>query len=160
MHDTETLWFLIVGSVLVFMGIAATTFRRLPVSAAMFYLAIGYALGPTGINLLHLDLVGDAHLLRVVTEIALLVSLFAIGLRLRVPVFDALWWLPLRLGVPAMLVTIALLMLFGVYGLRLGWGPALQRFSRPRILSSPTMSRCTIPAIATCCVSRSLAKAV
>jgi NhaP-type Na+/H+ or K+/H+ antiporter len=125
MHDTETLWFLIVGSVLVFMGIAATTFRRLPVSAAMFYLAIGYALGPTGINLLHLDLVGDAHLLRVVTEIALLVSLFAIGLRLRVPVFDALWWLPLRLGVPAMLVTIALLMLFGVYGLRLGWGPAL-----------------------------------
>ncbi|MGA3250683.1 MAG: cation:proton antiporter [Paraburkholderia sp.] len=125
MHDTETLWFLIVGSVLVFMGIAATTFRRLPVSAAMFYLAIGYALGPTAINLLHLDLVGDAHLLRVVTEIALLVSLFAIGLRLRVPVFDALWWLPLRLGVPAMLVTIASLMLFGVYGLRLGWGPAL-----------------------------------
>ena len=125
MHDTETLWFLIVGGVLVFMGIAATTFRRLPVSAAMFYLAIGYALGPACLNLLHLDLVGDAHLLRIVTEIALLVSLFAIGLRLRVPVFDALWWLPLRLGVPAMLLTIALLMLFGVYGLRLGWGPAL-----------------------------------
>ncbi|SIO24443.1 cation:proton antiporter [Paraburkholderia phenazinium] len=125
MHDTETLWFLIVGSVLVFMGIAATTFRRLPVSAAMFYLAIGYGLGPAGVNLLHLDLAADAHLLRIVTEIALLVSLFAIGLRLRVPVFDALWWLPLRLGVPAMLLTIALLTLFGVYGLRLGWGPAL-----------------------------------
>jgi NhaP-type Na+/H+ or K+/H+ antiporter len=125
MHDTETLWFLIVGSVLVFMGIAATTFRRLPVSAAMFYLAIGYALGPGGVNLLHLDVVSDAHLLRSVTEIALLVSLFAIGLRLRVPVFDALWWLPLRLGVPAMLLTIALLMMFGVYGLQLGWGPAL-----------------------------------
>ena len=125
MHDTETLWFLIVGSVLVFMGIAATTFRRLPVSAAMFYLAIGYGLGPAGVNLLHLDLAADAHLLRIVTEIALLVSLFAIGLRLRVPVFDALWWLPLRLGVPAMLLTIALLTLFCVYGLRLGWGPAL-----------------------------------
>lgn len=94
MHETETLWFLIVGSVLVFMGIAATTFRRLPVSTAMFYLAIGYALGPAGVNLLRLDLAGDAHLLRIVTEIALLVSLFAIGLRLRVPVFDALWWLP------------------------------------------------------------------
>jgi sodium/hydrogen antiporter len=125
MHETETLWFLIVGAVLVFMGIAATTFRRLPISAAMFYLAIGYALGPAGVNLLRLDLAGDAHLLRIVTEIALLVSLFAIGLRLRVPVFDALWWLPVRLGVPAMLLTIALLMLFGVYGLRLGWGPAL-----------------------------------
>ena len=121
----ETLWFLIVGGVLVFMGVAATTFRRLPVSAAMFYLGIGYALGPAGANLLHLDIVGDAHLLRIVTEIALLVSLFAIGLRLRVPVFDALWWLPLRLGAPAMLLTIPLLTLFGVYALRLDWGPAL-----------------------------------
>ena len=121
----ETLWFLIVGGVLVFMGVAATTFRRLPVSAAMFYLGIGYALGPAGVNLLHLDIVGDAHLLRIMTEIALLVSLFAIGLRLRVPVFDALWWLPLRLGAPAMLLTIPLLMLFGVYALRLDWGPAL-----------------------------------
>jgi NhaP-type Na+/H+ or K+/H+ antiporter len=44
---------------------------------------------------------------------------------LRVPVFDALWWLPLRLGAPAMLLTIPLLMLFGVYVLRLDWGPAL-----------------------------------
>lgn len=125
MPDTETLWFLIVGSLLVFMGIAATTFRRLPISAAMFYLAIGFALGPIGARLLHLDLIADAHLLRVVTEIALLVSLFTIGLRLRVPVFDALWWLPLRLGVPAMLVTIGLLAPFGVYVLGLAWGPAL-----------------------------------
>jgi sodium/hydrogen antiporter len=125
MHETETFWFLIVGSVLVFMGVAASTFRRLPVSAAMFYLAIGYALGPNGARLLHLDLVNDAHLLRVVTQIALLVSLFTIGLRLRVPVVDRLWWLPLRLGVPAMVLTIALLTLFGVYVLGLGWGPAL-----------------------------------
>lgn len=47
----ETLGFLIVGAVLVFMGVAATTLRRLPVSAAMFYLAIGYALGPPGMDL-------------------------------------------------------------------------------------------------------------
>jgi len=45
MHE-ETLWFLVVGAVPVFMGIAATTLRRLPCSAAMFYLATGYALGP------------------------------------------------------------------------------------------------------------------
>ncbi len=73
----ETLWFLIVGSVLVFMGVAATTLRRLPVSAAMVYVAIGYALGPPGVGLLHLDMAADAHLLRMLTEVALLVSLFA-----------------------------------------------------------------------------------
>lgn len=121
----ETLWFLIVGAVLVFMGLAATALRRLPVSAAMFYLAIGYALGLPGVNLLRLDMAGDAHVLRVITEIALLVSLFAIGLRLRLGMLEKLWTVPLRLGFLAMLATIPLLTLFGVYVLQLGWGPAL-----------------------------------
>ncbi|NYH16604.1 cation:proton antiporter [Paraburkholderia bryophila] len=121
----ETLWFLIVGAVLVFMGVAATTLQRLPVSAAMFYLLTGYLLGPPGFDLLRLDMVADAHVLRVVTEIALLVSLFAIGLRLRLGVFDKLWTVPLRLGFVAMLATIPLLTLFSVYVLQLAWGPAL-----------------------------------
>lgn len=121
----ETLWFLIVGAVLVFMGLAATALRRLPVSAAMFYLALGYFLAPSGLGLLHLDLVADAHLLRMITEVALLVSLFAIGLRLRLGVLEKLWTVPLRLGFLAMLATIPLLMFFGVYVLHLGWGPAL-----------------------------------
>ncbi|OAJ53063.1 cation transporter [Paraburkholderia ginsengiterrae] len=121
----ETLWFLIVGAVLVFMGIAATALRQLPCSAAMFYLAIGYALGPPGVGLLHIDITADAHLLRVITEIALLVSLFAIGLRLRLRILDKLWTVPLRLGFLAMLATVLLLTLFCVYGLQLGWGPSL-----------------------------------
>ncbi|HEX7913973.1 MAG TPA: cation:proton antiporter, partial [Paraburkholderia sp.] len=121
----ETLWFLIVGAVLVFMGIAATALRQLPCSAAMFYLAIGYALGPPGVGLLHIDIAADAHLLRVITEIALLVSLFAIGLRLRLRILDKLWTLPLRLGFLAMLATVSLLTLFCVYGLQLGWGQSL-----------------------------------
>ncbi len=121
----ETIWFLVVGGVFVFMGIAATSFKRLPCSAAMFYLAIGFALGPAGIGLLHLDIIADAHVLRILTEVALLVSLFAIGLRLRVPLTDTLWMLPLRLGFVAMIITVPLLALFGVYGLHLGWGPAL-----------------------------------
>jgi NhaP-type Na+/H+ or K+/H+ antiporter len=121
----ETLWFLIVGAVLVFIGVAATTLQRLPVSAAMFYLAIGYALGPRGLDLLRLDIVADAHLLRIITEVALLVSLFAIGLRLRLGMLEKLWTVPLRLGFLAMLATIALLTLFGVYVLHLGWGPSL-----------------------------------
>ncbi|WP_114809923.1 cation:proton antiporter [Paraburkholderia kururiensis] len=121
----ETLWFLIVGGVLVFMGIAASTLKRLPVSAAMVYLLIGFLLGPPGINLLQLDLVRDAHTLRVLTEIALLVSLFAIGLRLRVPFKSRMWLLPLRLGLLAMIVTVPLLAWFGVQVLNLAWGPAL-----------------------------------
>ncbi len=121
----ETYWFLIVGAVFVFMGVAATTLRRLPVSAAMVYVAVGYGLGPPGLDLLHLDMIADARLLRRLTEVALLVSLFAIGLRLRVGMLDRLWTVPLRLGFLAMLATVPLLAIFCVYVLDLGWGPAI-----------------------------------
>jgi NhaP-type Na+/H+ or K+/H+ antiporter len=121
----ETLWFLLAGGIFVAMGIASSIFERLPCSTAMFYLAAGFALGPAGMGLIALSIDGDAGLLRVLTEVALLISLFAIGLRLRVPVLDSLWSLPLRLGFLAMLITVPLLALCGVGILHLGWGPAL-----------------------------------
>ena len=99
----ETLWYLIVGTVLLGMGVATSALRHLPVSTAMIYLAVGIALGPAGAGLLNLDLERDARLLREIVEIALLVSLFAIGLRLRVPLTDRLWLVPCRLGLLAMI---------------------------------------------------------
>ncbi|WP_061169977.1 cation:proton antiporter [Caballeronia hypogeia] len=121
----ETMWFLVVGGVLIFMGLASSTFKRLPISTAMCYLAIGFAMGPGIANLLTLDLVADATVLRRITEVAMLVSLFAIGLRLRVPPTDRIWFLPIRLGLVAMVLTVAALTLFAAYALGLSWGPAL-----------------------------------
>lgn len=121
----ETAWFLVVGAIFVAMGIASSMFERMPCSTAMFYLAAGFALGPAGAGLLALSITGDAGMLRILTQVALLVSLFAIGLRLRVPVLDALWSLPLRLGFLAMVITVPLLTLTGVGLLHLDWGPAL-----------------------------------
>lgn len=121
----ETIWFLVVGGVLIFMGLASSTFRRLPISTAMCYLAIGFALGPAAANLLSLDLATDATVLRRITEVAMLASLFAIGLRLRVPPTDRIWILPVRLGLVAMVLTVLALTVFCVYVLGLGWGPAL-----------------------------------
>ncbi|WP_087049570.1 cation:proton antiporter [Caballeronia ptereochthonis] len=121
----ETMWFLVVGGVLIFMGLASSTFSRLPISTAMCYLAIGFALGPGAANLLTLDLAANATVLRRITEVAMLVSLFAIGLRLRVPPTDRIWILPVRLGFVAMVLTVAALTLFAAYVLGLSWGPAL-----------------------------------
>ncbi|MDR5779528.1 cation:proton antiporter [Caballeronia sp. LZ065] len=121
----ETLWFLVVGGVLIFMGLASSMFRRLPISTAMCYLAIGFALGPAAANLLTLHLATDATILRRITEVAMLASLFAIGLRLRVPPTDRIWLLPVRLGLVAMVLTVVALTVFGAYVLGLGWGPAL-----------------------------------
>lgn len=121
----ETMWFLVVGGVLIFMGLASSTFQRLPISTAMCYLAIGFALGPAAANLLTLDLATDATVLRRITEVAMLASLFAIGLRLRVPPTDRIWILPVRLGLVAMVLTVVALTVFCAYVLGLGWGPAL-----------------------------------
>ncbi|WP_175885253.1 cation:proton antiporter [Burkholderia sp. BCC0044] len=121
----ETLWYLIIGAVLLGMGVVTSALRHLPCSSAMIYLVLGVALGPSGAGLLHLDLERDGQLLREIVEVALLVSLFAIGLRLRVPLSDKLWLVPCRLGLLAMIVTVPLLAACAVLALGLGWGPAL-----------------------------------
>ncbi len=120
----ETIWFLIVGGMFVGMGIASSLFKRLPLTGAMLYLATGFALGPSGAGLLAIDIVKQAPLVRIVTEVALLASLFAIGLRLRAPILASLWSLPARLGLLAMIVTVPLLAAFCAWGLGLEWGPA------------------------------------
>lgn len=123
--DTVTIWYLIIGSLLVMMGLAGSVLKPLPVSPAMLYLMIGYALGPSGAALVTLDPYANAGLLTLITEIALLISLFAVGLRLRVALTDRIWRLPLRLGIVGMLITVALLAAVGVYLLRLPPGAAL-----------------------------------
>ncbi|MDR5732050.1 cation:proton antiporter [Caballeronia sp. LZ025] len=122
---TETIWFLVVGGVLIFMGLAGSTFKRLPISTAMCYLAIGLVLGPAGFDLLHIQLDGDATVLRLVTEVGMLVSLFAVGLRLRVPPTDRRWLLPVRLGFVAMVLTIVPLTFLCVYAFGMSWGSSL-----------------------------------
>src|SRR3546814_20484935 len=59
--------------------------RRVPLTASMFYLGAGAALGPTGAGLLQLDAVEDAAVLERVAEIAVIISLFTAGLKLRLP---------------------------------------------------------------------------
>lgn len=120
----ETIWFLIVGGMFVAMGIASSLFKRLPLTGAMLYLAAGVALGPRALGLLDLDIERDASVVRLLSEVALLASLFAIGLRLRAPIFASLWSLPVRLGLLAMLLTVPLLAVFCAWGLGLDWGPA------------------------------------
>ncbi|MEX3958650.1 cation:proton antiporter [Trinickia sp. EG282A] len=121
----EAIWFLVVGGMCVAMGVASSFVKRLPLTGAMLYMAAGFALGPAGAGMLSLDIVRDAHLVRVLSEIALLASLFAIGLRLRLPLSDRLWTLPLRLGLLGMAITIPMIVIAGVWVLGLPWPLAL-----------------------------------
>jgi sodium/hydrogen antiporter len=121
----EATWYLIIGGLLIAMALARKLIAHLPMTGAMVYLAVGFVLGPAGTGLLTFDVASGAAVLRIVTEAGLVISLFAIGMHLRVPLRDRLWRLPLRLGVGAMLLTIAAMTAIGYYGLGLAPGLAL-----------------------------------
>jgi len=122
---TFTLWFLIAGGLLIFMALAGSVLRRLPLSTAMVYLTVGLGLGPLGIGLLDLDLVRDAALIERVAEIAVLISLFSAGLKLRMPLSEGRWRLPGRLAFGSISLTVGLIALAGVAGLGLPLGAAI-----------------------------------
>ena len=102
-----TTWFLVAGALLIAMALAASTLKRVPLSASMLYLATGAALGPWGAGLVHLDAVEDASTLERLTEIAVIISLFTAGLKLRLPAFDRRWRAPILLAALAMVLTVA-----------------------------------------------------
>lgn len=120
-----TLWFVIVGVLLVIMAVARPIFGRLPLSTPMLYLAVGIAFGEQGFDLVSLDPFDDALLIERVTEIAVIISLFTAGLKLRVPLRDRLWRVPVRLALVSMIVTVGLIAAAGYYGLGMSLGLAV-----------------------------------
>lgn len=116
------LWYLAVGALLIATALAGTRVRRLPLSTAMIYLAIGIVIGGEGLGLVLLDPVAGAALVHRLAEVAVIVSLFTAGLKLRVALDDRRWWVPVRLAAVSMLLTVGLVALFGatVLGLPLG----------------------------------------
>lgn len=109
------LWFVIVGALLIVMGLVSSFTDRLPLTPALIYLLLGVALGPAGAGVLRIDAVRHADVLEHVFEVAVLISLFTLGLKLRLPFRDPLWWLPVRLAVFSMLMTVAGIAVAGVY---------------------------------------------
>lgn len=100
-------WFLLVGVLLIAIALLGRFMDRLPVSPAMIYLFVGFALGPAGVNALELHPLRELEMLETLTEVALLIALFTVGVKMRVPIGDWRWSLPLRLATLSMVVTIA-----------------------------------------------------
>src|SRR5688572_31335214 len=101
-----TTWFVIAGALLISMALAASLLRRAPLTASMFYLGAGAALGPLGADLLQMDAVEDASVLERLTEIVVIISLFTAGLKLRLPLNDRRWRAPVLLAALAMVLTV------------------------------------------------------
>lgn len=122
---TFGIWFVVAGCVLVLMALTGTVLKRLPLSAAMIYLVVGIALSPVGAGLLTVDAVADATFLEHLTEVAVIVSLFTAGLKLRASLSDHQWRTPVRLATVSMAVTVGLIAAFCVFALGLPVGAAV-----------------------------------
>ncbi|MEP7242433.1 MAG: sodium:proton antiporter [Gammaproteobacteria bacterium] len=100
-------WMALGGVLLLGMALSSAWIQRLPVSTAAIYLGAGVVMGPWGFGLLHIDLAAGSPWFERFTEIAVVLSLFIGGLRLRLPLKDHAWRAAHRLASLVMLVSIA-----------------------------------------------------
>jgi len=120
-----TLGCIIVGALLIVMTLSGSFIARLPLSAAMLYLGVGVAIGPLGLGLLKLDALKNVTLLERLTEVAVLISLFTAGMKLKLPMKDRRWRIPVQLATVSMVATVGAITALGVWGLGLPLGAAV-----------------------------------
>ena len=113
-------WYPLIGGLLLLVVLSSATVKRAQISISLVYLAIGWIFGHFG--WIALDPVEHAVALETLAEIAVIVSLFSAGLKLRKPLRSHLWRLPILLATASMLATIVLVALYGfaVIGLSAG----------------------------------------
>ncbi|MBA3033542.1 MAG: cation:proton antiporter, partial [Gammaproteobacteria bacterium] len=130
---TNTQWFLLVGGLLLARGLTASLLKRLPVTPAIIYLAVGLLVGPMVLNVFHFNPLKESALLEVLTEVAVLISLFSAGVKMPVPVSFSRWRTPLLLASLSMAVSVGLVAAFAYYllGLPLGAGILLGAILAP-----------------------------
>ncbi len=142
---TNALWFLLIGFLMLTRGLTTTLLNKAHFTSAIVYLVIGFVLGPSLLNLFYFDPIKQSSILEVLTEVAVLISLFSAGVKMPVPFSFALWRLPIRLTSISMIITIVLITVFSsaVLNLPLGAGILLGAILAPTdpVLATDTQSR-------------------
>ncbi|MFT4937965.1 MAG: NhaP-type Na+/H+ or K+/H+ antiporter [Paraglaciecola sp.] len=118
-------WFLLIGGLLIFMGLTASRLRALPVTTAIIYLAAGLLLGPSVLNMFHFNPLKQSALLEVLTEIAVLISLYSAGVKMPSPVKFKHWRVPILLATVSMTISVALVAAFCWYVLDMPLGAGI-----------------------------------
>lgn len=118
-------WLLVLGSLLLILGLASAYLRLLPVTTSALYLVFGMAIGPLGLGIWRQDLPMISAWLEHLSEVAVLLSLFIGGLKLRLPLNAPHWRAAWLLAGPVLVGTIIGLTLAGHFLLGMEWGVAL-----------------------------------
>ncbi|MCQ4318259.1 sodium:proton antiporter [Stutzerimonas zhaodongensis] len=118
-------WMAVLGILLLILALASAYLRWLPVTTSLIYLGFGLLIGQLGVGLWDMDFLHIAGWMEHLTEIAVLVSLFVSGLKLRMPLRDPAWKSAYILAGPVMLACIAGVALLCHFALGLSWGIAV-----------------------------------
>lgn len=118
-------WMAATGGLLLLMSLSYGWISRVPVPVFGLYLLVGVICGPWMLDILHIDIVAHAPLVSRLTEIAMAASLFITGLKIRLPLNSPYWKMGIKLAMPAMLLTIAAIMLVCHYLTGLSWSLSL-----------------------------------
>ncbi|MHB8920900.1 MAG: cation:proton antiporter [Halothiobacillus sp.] len=119
---THAQWFLLVGGLLLAMGLTSSVLKRLPITPAIIYLAVGILIGPSGLNVFHFNPLKDSALLEALTEVVVLISLFSAGVKMPVPFKVSRWHAPIMLATVSMAVSVGLVAAFAYFVMDLPWG--------------------------------------
>jgi NhaP-type Na+/H+ or K+/H+ antiporter len=122
---TNAQWFMLVGALLLVMGLTYTVLKRLPITAAIIYLAVGLIVGPSGLNLFHFNPLKESALLETLTEVVVLISLFSAGVKMPVPFSAVRWRTPVLLATVSMTITVAMVAALAYFALDLPLGAAV-----------------------------------
>ena len=105
-------WYPLIGVMLFLVVLGSATVKRAPISMSMVYLLLGWGFARMG--WITLDPAEHGKTLEVLAEIAVIVSLFSAGLKLRKPLQSRLWRLPVILASGSMAITVALVVVCSV----------------------------------------------
>lgn len=122
---TTATWFILIGLLLLVVGFTFSYLKTVPVTSAIVYLLVGSFVGPMGLGLFHFNPLKESALLELLTEIAVLVSLYCAGVKMPAPITLKRWRTPVQLALVSMSITVGLVALFGYYWLALPLGAAV-----------------------------------
>lgn len=115
--------FLVIGLLLLGVTLGSSWISRLPLSYALIYLLAGIFLGPYGVGIV--DMKPGTEFLERLTEIVVIVSLFACGIKMNRPPNLRAWHSTVRLIGLLMPLSIGAIAALGHFGLGMNWGAAI-----------------------------------
>lgn len=118
-------WLGFIGGLLLLMALSSAYVRRLPITTSAIYLVIGLVISPAALNLVSVNFVEWKTWFEHLTEIAVILSLFVGGLKLRLPLSNGAWKAAIRLAGPVMLASIAGVAVFSHFVFGFSWPSGL-----------------------------------